>query len=147
MVETRDCRTLEERMFNLGTNCEPLPKEPEPINRTYYNLGLMIYSKTQDMRELKKIIDLGTNQIKQLSKQNQMYKEIVDETFIKITKIYINICEILCDESVPKISKSKVLDHTKHWVDLNYDLIKNLNLKKFNDKYESIVNNKYKDTN
>ena len=142
MVDIKDCKSLEERMFYLGSHCESLPLEPEPLNREYYNLGLETYFKTQEMRELKKIIDLNTALIKPQSKSNQICKETVDKTFTNIIGLYKTICENLSDESVPILAKSKVLEDIRFWVNMNYDLITKISIREFNQIYDSIMNQK-----
>ena len=139
MVKIEDCKTLEERMFYLGSSCEPLPKEPEPINREYYNLGLEVYSKVQDMRAYTPLIDLATKNINKSSRNKNLVntmKKFVDNIYNNtITTNYNDICSMMSVESAPLIAGSKVAEHIKSWVDMNYGLINKLHLAQFNEAY------------
>jgi hypothetical protein len=137
MVNLKDCRNLEERMFYLGSHCKPLPSEPAPINREYFNVGLIVYSETIEMRGLKRIIDYAKSQINSDSKTNDEMKELAENTFERITNKYENICSKLSDITLPLISKSPVVAHIRSWVDNNYKIIKDLDMKQLLEKYDS----------
>ena len=53
----------------MGSLVEPLPEEPEPINRTYYNLGLELfqilnYFSMENREQLRKEVKLFREGIK-----------------------------------------------------------------------------------
>ncbi|MBW2982270.1 hypothetical protein KY343_05305 [Candidatus Woesearchaeota archaeon] len=61
--------SLEEKMFVMGSLVEPLPEGPEPINRTYYNLGLELfrilnYFSMEKRKQLRKEVNLFREGIK-----------------------------------------------------------------------------------
>lgn len=115
MVKTTDNMGLEEKMFYLGSNCKPLPLEPEKINRAYYNKGINIYSGIMEMRSLKGMIELGV--------KDNNYKDVAKQNFTKIQKIYENVCETISEITESPIANSETVDQIKSWAHTNYILI------------------------
>ena len=116
-------------MFYLGSHCQPLPAEPEPLNREYFNIGLKVYSNVHEIRNLKSKIRLSTSQISDKQENNDNWKKFAYETFDDITKIYQSSCKML--SSIPDIAQSKAMIQIKAWVAMNYYNVEKIDLHLF----------------